>query len=102
MLVTNERVKELGTIPFGKPKVFTYTLTNNSGTVKLLRIAKSCNSCTTAVFDKSQLAAGESVTVTVTFTPGSTGFNAKTITLIYTDNGKPSNIGLEFKAKVNG
>lgn len=102
MLIADEQTKDLGTIPFGKPKVFTYTLTNNQGTAKLLRIAKSCNSCTTAVFDKSQLASGETVTVTVTFTPGSTGFNAKTITLIYTDNGKPSNIGLQFKAKVNG
>lgn len=102
MLKVNQQEQHLGMITFGETKTFTYRVTNKYDVdVELIRISKSCNSCTEASFDTSYLKPNETAIITVNFTPGSTGIQSKSLTLIYKTGQNTTSIGLEFKAMVN-
>lgn len=98
MLTAKEQEIDLGTLPFGKPKVFSYELTNKGNeTVRITKISVGCHACTKAEMPKPIVEPGETVLLNVTFTPGSTGVNRKAVSLQY---GKTV-LKLKFKSIVN-
>lgn len=101
MLTPDQQDKNLGTLKFGKPHNFTYTLTNLGGnTANIVKLSMGCSSCTTAGINTNKVEPGQTATVSATFTPGSTGLNAKNISVAYNINGVPLNLVLKFKANV--
>lgn len=101
MLVTSQQDMNLGTLKFGKPYNFTYTLTNTSTSIAtIMKVSAGCQSCTTASAENKEVKPGGDVTIKATFTPGSTGINVKTISVAYNINGVQLNVPLKFKANV--
>lgn len=98
MLTAKEQEIDLGTLPFGKPKVFSYELTNK-GTeqVHVTKISVGCHACTKAEMPNPVVKPGETALLNVIFTPGSTGINKKAVSLQY---GKTV-LKLKFKSIVN-
>lgn len=101
MLTPDQQDKDLGTLKFGSPYIFTYNLTNASDKpANIVKLSVGCSSCTTVRIDKQTINPGERGVLTATFTPGSTGINLKNISLAYNINGIPMNLVLKFKANV--
>lgn len=99
MLKVNQAETNLGTLVFGKPHNFKYTLTNDSPeSVVINKLVLGCSSCTKAYTSKTYLRSGESSDVNVTFTPGSKGKQLKTINVIYNNINE---LVLKFTAHVD-
>lgn len=100
MLTVDNKVKMLGSLKFGQPHSFTYTLTNDhTQEVHINKIVLGCASCTKASVDKWTVQPGETSILSVVFTPGSLGLQTKTIQILYSIAGSefPS-VELKFKA----
>lgn len=101
MLTVDNETKELGLLPFGKPFNFKYSLSNKgSEKVEVTKLVKGCGSCTKASCDKTIIEPNGTANINVTFTPGSTGINKKTIQVLYKIGPLTHNMGLVFKATV--
>lgn len=99
MLKVKNQEIDLGNLRFGNPHNFFFEVSNDSkDTIYITKIILGCNACTRASMEKSSVAPGETVKLNVTFTPGSTGINNKSITIVYSGT---SQIKLKFKAFVN-
>ncbi len=87
-LLTAENTKDVGRIDPNKKLEVTYKITNsNDHTIELLPPRSPCD-CSVADLEKTQLQAGESMTVKVTFDP--TGYSGKIVKSVYlkTKNGE--------------
>lgn len=84
MLELTEPIKNLGTIKFGQPKIFTVGIKNPSpNDVYINSIGVGCGSCTKAVMvsGNNLIKAGATEQLQVTYTPNSTGYTPKTVTI---------------------
>lgn len=99
MLTTNEPVKELGKLKFGKPYTFDFKLKNDSEKPILVdKVIVGCGSCTTATLSGNLIQPGTEATLRAIFTPGTTGKQSKYINVKY-DSGAV--LKLEFTAHVD-
>lgn len=99
MLTTNEQLKDLGIIEFGKVYNFEFDIINTLGKDMIInKVQVSCTSCTKATLPR-KIKGNESAKMKVTFTPGITGNTSKWIDIIY-DNDQV--LRVNFKAVVNG
>ncbi len=99
MLSAKEQEINLGKLRLGVAKSFKFELINvGSSNIIINRLELGCFACTTASIEKSALVPREKVFVDVIFTPGSTGINSKSVTVVY-DNVKE--LKLKFKASVD-
>jgi hypothetical protein len=99
MLVTEEKLKDLGRIKFGQVYKFNYKLTNvGDKEVNIRKLSVSCSSCTSASSSISKVKPGEDVIINVTFTPGTVSKQKKHIDVLYDDTG----LRLEFVAESHG
>lgn len=90
-LKLTENEKNLGTLHLGVPHTFNVGIQNTaSSNVAINSIATGCHKCTKAQVSTGTIGPGQTITLTVTFTPKSTGINKKTVTingvLIFTFN----------------
>lgn len=100
MLVTDEKLKDLGSIKFGQVYKFNYKLVNagdNDVTINKLQV--SCSSCTSATSSKKLVRPGEEVIVNVTFTPGTVSKQRKHIDVLCSDG---HGVRLEFIGDSHG
>jgi hypothetical protein len=80
MLTASPTSINLGSIPFGKPHKFQFTVKNEGcEPIQITKLWVGCSSCTKAEVKKAMLADGECTTVDVTFTPGSIGIQNKNV-----------------------
>ncbi len=101
MLQPNQEQLDLGTLKFGVPHNFTYTLTNTSDkVVNIDKVHVGCASCTTVSLNKTKASPGEDILINGVFTPGSTGINMKNVSIDYIINDIPLHLPLKFKANV--
>ena len=78
MLVAVNTVKDLGKIKKGSPYSFQFILKNDGQSSVLIdRISVGCGSCTKASTSKVNVNPGETSSIDVVFTPGSTGTQQK-------------------------
>ena len=78
MLVAVNTVKELEKIKKGSPYSFQFILKNDGQSSVLIdRISVGCGSCTKASTSKVNVNPGETSSIDVVFTPGSTGTQQK-------------------------
>jgi len=98
MLVAKNQEINLGNLKYGVPHKFSFILTNEGSTDILINsVQVGCSSCTTASLTSSKIKPKEETKVNVVFTPGSTGINNKSISVLY----NKSVLKLKFKAVVN-
>ena len=98
-LTTQEPIKSLGEIRFGKSTSFKYSVTNEgSNPLEITKIVVGCGSCTKASTTKTKLLPGETSEIDVQFTPGSIGSQKKYITVKYDDI---QVLSLQFTADVH-
>jgi hypothetical protein len=98
MLTTSEPTKNLGKLKFGRPVPFNFQIKNETNRrVEITKIVVGCGSCTKAQIIKTKLEPEEESTISVVFTPGSTGQQKKHITVKYDAD---SVLKLEFTAEV--
>lgn len=96
MLVADTPNIDLGSIKFGKPLKFTYTIRNTGDKdVKIKKLSVGCGSCTVATIQPDLVKASSQGTVNVTFTPGSIGIQKKWVDVLY-DN---TSLRLEFRGE---
>lgn len=101
MLVVDVQEKDLGNLKFGKPHNFNYIITNSGDTIiTVTKLLLGCQSCTTASISKQVIGVGQSSSIDVTFTPGSTGIQNKSLIVQYTDSFTQDQLSLKFKAIV--
>ena len=96
MLQSKELIKDLGSIKFGKPHIFTFTVKATTP-CEITKLVVGCGSCTKATINKTKLQPEENIDINVIFTPGSTGKQTKHITVRYDAD---SVLKLEFTADV--
>lgn len=105
MLEANQPEMQLGTLQYGVPYPFQYTVknTSDSAEINIVKLVVGCGSCTKASMQMSKLKPGEEAKIDVIFTPGSTGLQNKNISVAYNmlGNAMPALI-LKFRATVNG
>lgn len=103
MITIDEKEKNLGIIPFGSNRFFTYKIKNDYDfNIIITDLLAGCHSCTDSTIDKRVLFPGEEGTITVNFTPGVTGEHNKKVTILSkNEKGKRNpNVTLHFKAIV--
>lgn len=89
---------DLGNLKYGVPHEFTFDLKNTGKSdVVVERLVLGCNACTTARMLAKVIKPGDEAKVEVTFTPGSTGNNNKSVSVVYN---KDTVLKLKFKALV--
>lgn len=99
MLRANEQDIDLGTLKYGQPFAFRYTLYNDGqSSVFIKKLVKQCHSCTEAFTSTTQIEKGGSGLISVTFTPGHIGKTTKSISVLYNDD---KELKLTFKADVH-
>lgn len=99
MLTVNQTDIDLGQLRFGQPHKFKYIVTNNSTDSLIInKLVTGCSSCTKAYTSKTYLKTGESSDINVTFTPGTTGNQLKTLNVIYNNINE---LALKFRAHVD-
>ena len=99
MLVAKNQEINLGTLRLGVAHHFQYELENKSAKdIYVDKIILGCHACTSASIRSNKIAPNETGTIEVTFTPGSTGNNSKSISIVY---GGTNVLKLKFKALVN-
>lgn len=97
MLTASPTSINLGSIPFGKPKEFSFTVKNEGKVpVQITKLWVGCSSCTKATAKKAMLADGECTTIDVIFTPGTVGTQNKNVQVQWNGN---KVIKLEFTAE---
>lgn len=91
-MILSENQMKIGPMKIGIVKSFSIQLTNDTtGAVTIKQIHVGCGACTTASVEKSNLQAGESTRLNITFKPNSTGKNIpKTVTITYNTGGSNS------------
>jgi len=94
--------KNLGDIKINQPIQFQNTLKNDTDKViTITNVTPACGSCTTSRVEKSILLPNDSTQIISTFTPSSTGYNNKNVTIYFkNDNNTASSITLYFSANV--
>lgn len=98
MLVAKNQEIDLGNLRFGVPHKFDFELINKSvKEINITKIILGCHACTQAELLKNKIGPNEETTIKVIFTPGSTGVNNKSISVIY----GTTVLKLKFKAIVN-
>lgn len=103
MLSVNQQTIHLGNIKNGIPVHFKFIVSNKEDNIiNINSLHLGCGSCTQASIDKSELKQGESATIQVTFTPGSTGINNKSVTVDYNNGSSKHSLRLQFTAQVYG
>lgn len=94
--------KDLGLVSLNQPKTFSVKLFNDGDVdVQVIRVKPECGACTVSRVSSATIPAHSSVDVISTFTPQSTGYNAKRITITYQESGVTSTLTLRFKAQVS-
>ncbi len=101
MKVNNSEIR-LGPLKYGNTYKFSYVITNTYNSEVELKLIMGCKSCTSATIKKNPLPKGEETQIEVQFTPGSTGEQLKTITVvIMTGTVRRPDLVLKFKGMVN-
>lgn len=98
MLTSLQPTQALGRLKYGRPHGFLFQLRNQgSNPLEIRKVAVGCTSCTKATIKKTHLGPQEETEVSVVFTPGSTGPQTKSISVLYNAD---SSLKLEFTADV--